>query len=359
MGVYSCSSTAGCPRQTGRSSPSGFTLVELLVVITIIGILIALLLPAVQAAREAARRMQCANNLKQLGLGMHNYMSVWAGEYFPPGAAAPATASATLRRNPGLFTTLLPYIEMQNVWAQINVNVSSVDASTDGPSMAFPKYTVINTYMCPDYRGPVLKVYTAGGLTTSGAYKCYRGVGGVSTYAQAGDSGNDAAGGLYAAYCSNWGLNTNMPPYADWPPSLAGGTGYNSAEGTMPRDGMFSFGVPRRVSEITDGLSNTLAMGDSYLAYSTLQGSLRPWFASNASCNYDVCAVVYPINALTDANGTATSGKLNWIPFGSDHTHGVNFVVADGSVSFIADSIDLNLYKALCTVGRGEMAKLP
>src|SRR5271170_6220314 len=110
----------------GFRRKDGFTLIELLVVIAIISVLIALLLPAVQQAREAARRMQCINNLKQIGLACHNYESVY--QVFPraynvvaPDPTAPAGAGIF---GTGAFVVLLPYLEQQNVYQAINVSGS-------------------------------------------------------------------------------------------------------------------------------------------------------------------------------------------------------------------------------------------
>ncbi|MEA1949870.1 MAG: DUF1559 domain-containing protein, partial [Planctomycetota bacterium] len=120
-----------------RLSKRGFTLVELLVVIAIIGILIALLLPAVQAAREAARRMQCGNNLKQMGLAIHNYADAYEGK-FPIGSPAPARH--------GLFSALLPYLEMNDIH-----DLCAWDLSTFDPANEKVRFEVIPAYHCPSY----------------------------------------------------------------------------------------------------------------------------------------------------------------------------------------------------------------
>ena len=118
-----------------RTRHHGFTLVELLVVIAIIGILIAMLLPAVQAAREAARRMQCSNNLKQMGLGMHNYASA-NKDFFPTG-----NTGEMYRWKPGLFSLLLPYIEHQALYDSLDMTGWN-DTINDEEN----KYTPIQCY---------------------------------------------------------------------------------------------------------------------------------------------------------------------------------------------------------------------
>jgi len=120
---------------------SGFTLVELLVVITIIGILIALLLPAVQAAREAARRMQCTNNLKQMGLALHNYHTTWA--LFPPGIVGKRSRD-TSKRQLAWSLFILPYLEQQAIYDQFDQNLAYDHADNDEATSH-----VIDAYICP------------------------------------------------------------------------------------------------------------------------------------------------------------------------------------------------------------------
>lgn len=287
-----------------------FTLVELLVVIAIIGILIALLLPAIQAAREAARRSQCSSQLRQIGLGIHNYSdSSGRKNTFPVGA---------LDNNKfGLFVELLPYIELNTIYKELDFSKPSSGSSH--------RKTVVAMYVCPSYPGPALVV--SGASYQLGAITTYQGVAGAI---RPGDK-----------------LKT-------------------SGFGNLPENGMFGFGWRRQLKEITDGLSNTIAVGewvhrdrDPSSEYAGFPGNVRPWVLGandNNYGSYSFKAMQYPINAPVDRmKGTTSIVPYNYLPFGSFHPNGAHFLFADGSCHFLNDELAIETLKALATCNGKEL----
>jgi prepilin-type N-terminal cleavage/methylation domain-containing protein/prepilin-type processing-associated H-X9-DG protein len=303
----------GNKRESG-SCRRGFTLVELLVVIAIIGILIALLLPAVQAAREAARRMQCSNNLKQIGLAIHNYATAYR-EYFPVGGTGSAKH--------GLFTTLLPYLEMKPLYDQIDWTLSTYDCPA--------RYTAVAAYVCPSY--PNAAVYRD--MTNhhmNGAVTTYQGTAGTPR------TGEDAV---------------SAP-----------------ANGDIPKNGLFGWQLIRRFGDVTDGLSNTLAVGEFVHRdrvagsgsnnFQPAPGNVRAWILGGCNTgslgSYTCKAILYSPNTQIDR--VNDGAKFNYLPMGSHHPGGVNFLLADGSVTFLPESFDLTTYQNMATCSGGEIAAL-
>lgn len=305
---------------TGGLSHTAFTLVELLVVIAIIGILIAMLLPAVQAAREAARRMQCTNNLKQMGLAMHNYANSYK-DTFPPGEPG--------NYEHGLFTYLLPYMELQSIYDELDLTGGTYTYNE------LHKYDVVACYICPSWpHAPVYQV-TPDKIGEAGA-------GALSTYQ-----------GVAGAYRDEMPLVSSM---------------YG---GRVTLNGIFTWEISRRIADITDGLSNTLAIGEfveidteptsGAAGWSEPPGAVRPWIVGGGNSGgpilYASKVLEYAINAKV--NRGTDNIPFNHLPMGSFHPGGANFLVADGSVTFLMDGILLETYKDMATVARGEIVSIP
>jgi prepilin-type N-terminal cleavage/methylation domain-containing protein/prepilin-type processing-associated H-X9-DG protein len=276
-----------------RNSRSAFTLIELLVVITIIAVLIGLLIPAVQKVRESASRMSCQNNLKQIGLALHNYHD--AKKVFPSGyrASGPYRDGATdTAPGWGWAAFILPYIEQDNLYRQLNLN----QPVPNSPAIQ----NVVQVYLCPS------------DLTPQGAFPIPDGFGTTICL---------AAPSSYAA-CVGGDESDTMGP---------------SGLGIMYRNSQ------TRMPDITDGTSSTILIGE------------RAWSNANGiwagAINNGVCkrgqsnpcpgtgAASYPAATLVQAHShfnntnTDTDGGLD--DFSSQHSGGSNFVFADGSVHFI------------------------
>jgi prepilin-type processing-associated H-X9-DG protein len=286
-------------------------------VIAIIGILIALLLPAVQAAREAARRMQCTNNLKQIGLGLHNYADTYRG-YFPVGAYATSSSVAVSH---GFLSTILPFIEQGTIYDQlVNLNGSVYSEPH--------RNTPISAYICPSW--------PHSGVSSSGALTTYTGV-----------------GGAYPVVT---------------PPSSPTQT-VNPGGGVTPKNGIFGEAIPasnysslRNMAGVTDGLSNTLAVGEFVHINpgGAAPGNVRPWIygAMDGAGVYTFKVVNnFPLNAKVTRDQDGAS--YNYLPFGSFHPGGGNFLLGDGSVRFVPDTISFDIYRYLATCNGGEAAQLP
>jgi prepilin-type N-terminal cleavage/methylation domain-containing protein/prepilin-type processing-associated H-X9-DG protein len=324
-----------------RTRKNAFTLVELLVVITIIGILIALLLPAVQAAREAARRMQCSNNLKQLGLAIHNYHNVWGR--FPLAAACfgpPDTSQPHSSNHGSMFVALLPYIEMQTLYDLCDFKTDT-DWNSVFPGTTRHVYeTWITALLCPSdderkyWDGNPMNNFTKGQNRATSSY--------------AGSMGNQAFAG--GAFLGN-AFPENGPEYGK---DVHGNFSYFGPGGT---GGAYLSGVfghtawAAAISEITDGTSNTIAIGEirpkcSMHARDGWMGINSLWFTTTTPINYPSCPGEAGYDQATVSSGINAQCGIEQ-GFKSTHSGGCGFVMCDGSVTFISQNINYLTYQML------------
>jgi prepilin-type N-terminal cleavage/methylation domain-containing protein len=293
--------------EIGYSNSHGFTLVELLVVITIIGILIALLLPAVQAAREAARRMQCANNFKQVGVGMHNYHATKG--CFPPGILSFGYWSWS--------AYLLPYIEQQGVYDMITFNGTGYAGPSNQQSnnrLSCAKF--IGAYACPS--DPQARELV---------------------YAWSSPPFNGPTDEDCCAFSSMCGVSDSVL----WVNSLSWGWPKGFPKDV---DGIFGVDGSCTVADIKDGTSNTLMVGEvTGKGPGTRRGDM--WVSWNLLSTQDG---ISGLNTAIGGDYPADSvGWMRYTGFSSFHPGGCHFLLADGSTHFLSQNIAQNLLAALTT----------
>jgi len=302
----------------------GFTLVELLVVIAIIGILIALLLPAVQAAREAGRKMQCSNNLKQIGLALHNYHGTH--KQLPYGSGWPLTNRGG---NWGAF--ILPYIEQEAHYNMFDFN-KAISDPVNVPAVTLP----VATYLCPSdptSGDPVLK-----NRWKDGAWN------------------PDTCVALSYTVCMGPTHPDGCPFCPDPNPSPSNWCcqGWNfGSSGTNTPNFVGMFGrYPKgiRFRDVTDGLTNTIMAGETLPAHYIWNGAFLH--------NFTMSSTTIPINVMESDNGQR---NIWWRTSGykSKHPAGVNILMGDASVHFLSESIDFKLYNHLGTREGGEAVQMP
>ncbi len=289
-----------------RTRRSGFTLVELLVVIAIIGVLVALLLPAVQSARESARRMSCQNNIRQIAIAVHNYHDI--NKSLPPASTNPALSGSSG------FAAILPFIEQASIYSQYDFSKGNSD-----PANLAAVSQRIKAYICPS---------------------CF-----FVRKVPSGDcDANSRAPGTYAF-------------------SVGSGDPYGS--GGVPTNGaiMTAGSQLTNFATITDGTSNTFLAGEAHWGF-------RDYLFTSGNCagqargGFSYWASPYPLATAFSTKGpfnpqSMNGDSLRLTNFRSSHVNGVNMTMVDGSVQFIITNIDHAILDSLATRDGGESVVLP
>ena len=335
----------------GIRNRKAFTLVELLVVIAIIGILIALLLPAVQAAREAARRAQCTNNLKQMGIAMHNYHDTH--KRFPEGSVA-GTVADTMAGSyyyMNAYAEILPFIEQESLQSLYNFNMPWMMQPIEVP------HTVISAYVCPSapltnpFSDPEFEIlaqsYTIDGTGAAVSYLLNK--------------------GAHRIWCRRGAVSSTVA-------------------------GVFDMGAGSSFRDILDGTSNTMMVGEGPIGDDMMvcegQGCNGPagsdiparmaWICPHPNAGHigfspHVSIFGSTLDRMNKDFATASfaEGDSSWTDcsqphdsdtvtnFGSYHPGGANFLFSDGSVHFLSETIETATYRALSTRAGGEVASIP
>jgi prepilin-type N-terminal cleavage/methylation domain-containing protein/prepilin-type processing-associated H-X9-DG protein len=354
------------PRGLRPTLRRGFTLVELLVVIAIIGVLVALLLPAVQAAREAARRMKCQSSMKNISLACLNYES--SNRSYPPGATPVYDSDGAGKNGLSFHVTILPYLEQGSIGSNVKTFIENYKRNNGGKSP--------DAYALQDAGIVRLDVYTCPSDNINDVADKFN---------------NQLSAASYAGVAGSY-MNRAVSPWPDLATKQSnkgvGGAVAGSPDfGPINVDGMLFPGYGVEVNQVSDGTSNTMLIGERWY-------QLRAWtvgvywsagaggtpIPGNTPLNSasSACKNInekYPLNASLDVIGyyryhdnatdrppTAGTNKpvaFNDVPFGSFHAGGANFSRADGSVEFISDGVDTALYAALASRNGEETINQP
>lgn len=355
---FSCMGAASWAAQRDRRPTAlhGFTLVELLVVIAIIGILVALLLPAIQAAREAARRAQCQNNLRQLGVAILNYEST--KKELPPGGVTEGNLGTP--SGAGWSILILPYLEEQALFDKYDFdepNESHLDIDKDGLINSVVREADVKAFDCPSDEETDLNDRPASGPGTSVFYNrgSYRGNAGLYTvksfslWDSSGEQEKDAVNergplpGIGKIYNNPW--SPNRVELSHW-----------------------SLTKPVRIAHITDGTSSTVLLGEKAhrgespearrrrtfwaYTYTSYQRSLTYLETRSIISDYDRCLEIGGDAANYRDGRVDDPCKRSW---GSLHSGGFHVAMCDASIQFIPESVDIFVFGAMSTIAGGEV----
>jgi prepilin-type N-terminal cleavage/methylation domain-containing protein/prepilin-type processing-associated H-X9-DG protein len=319
------------PQHLETTRRRGFTLLELLVVIAIIGVLISLMLPAVQKVREAASRMACAHNLQQIALATHNFHGT--NEKLPTGAHLPVAVGNRQTGGTNLWVELLPYFDQDNLqkkWDYVD-NRNNVAGGTNAIQAQHIKILI-----CPSDTLPADVVEISAARTPRWSWGFY----GMSSYG--GNAGTQA-------------LPSGDPP----------------AFPKISRDGIFWIDSCVGIQDIRDGTMNTFLFGERYHRdpeYDRRQPIVFPgiapitqvgrwgWVAGPGVMSQVTLHTAAPINYRMPADGDSSALFDRQCAFGSGHVHGANFAFADGHVRFVSENISPSTLRALSTRYGGEVA---
>ncbi len=361
---------------------NGFTLVEMLVVIAIIGVLLALLLPAVQAVREAARRSQCANNLAQMGRALHNYHNDF--HRFPAAKIHSGSSEVPPSNYPGPevgytyqpykvynhtgFVALLPYIEQGALFNKYNYKLPSSN-SCPGPPVktipipTFPFYSTIYRYQVdPTWVPNTLANYPVGTGSNAEVVGAY-----IKIYVCPSDLDPPEVvnTGGYGHYSRQNARRSNYL-FATYK-----ATDYNRTYYELPVRGMFGTNGACCITDIRDGASNTIAIGESKQEHTS--SAYGPYWGSGCHTsvhgyvgdfrfhiNYPYGLAVFaqpPWNLPEYSGGKLAILQYAW-GFGSWHPSGANFLFGDVGVRFLKDSMDFTLFQGMNSINGYEIVEL-
>ncbi len=328
-----------------------FTLIELLVVIAIIAILIALLLPAVQQAREAARRSQCRNNMKQIGLALHNYHD--SSGYFPLNYDGSRNPSDRGGYSVSWITMSLPYLDQAAVYNLIPMSCRNDGTAGGNRCLATPgeltaRMTVLSVLLCPSNPQPATR-------------------GGAPWYDNSGWNGNtrnitaartDYVGSMGFVWTGWKDCGDTQRNGAPW---ISGDPTIDDQGGNLPRNvGVFWWRGSSKISQIVDGTSNTVAVFENHhwrfsRKFPAEDNKPGLWISPLG----DINSATGPINAdpesIPGGNGSDDTRCTNW---SSDHVGGAHGLMCDGSVHFFNENTDWQVIKALVTRAGGEIVDL-